>query len=382
MRPVYITSEHILTSLGFSAEAHVEALKNGVSGVAPMIDTSLSEIPGCISKVNQQEFAQRFGELEFKESYTFLEQMMRFSIQKTLKNTKVKLSDSRTLLIISTTKGNIDLLHSPQKDQFSKKRLYLGEIGRVLGKALKCANEPVIVSNACISGALGVIIAQRLIEQEKYDHVLVCGADLASKFVISGFQSLKAMSEKPCRPYDKERDGINLGEGCASLLLSADKNNDQAIRVLGGATSNDANHISGPSRTGEGLFQAIQQCFRDTQMTAEDIDFISAHGTATLYNDEMESIAFQRSNLLKVPVNSFKGYIGHTLGAAGTIESVMSIISMKTNLLFPSLGYENLGVSNPMNIIKETTEKDIKICLKTASGFGGCNAAVLFAKES
>lgn len=384
MRPVYIISNHILSSLGFSTQEHMDALKAGRGGIQLIDNKSLSDTSVCISKVNETHLNEWMSEYGTSNNFTLLERMMFMSIHKTLAKTSIQLSDKRSLLIISSTKGNIDLLNPDYQHSFPKNRMYLGEVGKILAKTLGCANQPLIVSNACISGVLGIIIGKRLIEQHKYDHVLICGADLASKFVISGFQSLKAMSSQPCRPYDQDRDGISLGEGCASMLLSSEKINldsGDTIRVIGGAITNDANHISGPSRTGEGLFQAVMQCLEDTQISPEQIDFISAHGTATPYNDEMESIAFQRAGLLSVPVNSFKGYIGHTLGAAGVIESVLSMLSMQAHLLFSSLGYNTHGVSNPMNIIQKTTPKAINICLKTASGFGGCNAAVLFAKE-
>jgi 3-oxoacyl-[acyl-carrier-protein] synthase-1 len=145
-----------------------------------------------------------------------------------------------------------------------------------------------------------------------------------------------------------------------------------------GFTTNDANHISGPSRTGEGLFIAINRILKSTP---DPIDYISAHGTATPYNDEMESIAITRAGLQAVPVNSFKGYWGHTLGAAGVIESIMSTYSMRNSVLFNTLGYQEIGVTNPILIVDNLTEMEINNCLKIASGFGGCNAALLFHKK-
>jgi 3-oxoacyl-[acyl-carrier-protein] synthase-1 len=112
-----------------------------------------------------------------------------------------------------------------------------------------------------------------------------------------------------------------------------------------------------------------------------EIDFISSHGTATPYNDEMESIAITRTGLQNVPVNSFKGYWGHTLGAAGVIESVMGIYSIRNGILFNTKGFSEPGVSNPLNIIRRTERMEVRSCLKIASGFGGCNAAILFQKK-
>jgi 3-oxoacyl-[acyl-carrier-protein] synthase-1 len=160
------------------------------------------------------------------------------------------------------------------------------------------------------------------------------------------------------------------------VVLTSDKNNSKPpyIKIVTGSGSNDANHISGPSRTGEGLFIAI----KDVLKGSKDIDFISAHGTATPYNDDMESIALDRNNLNNIPVNSFKGYIGHTLGATGLIESIFCFESMRKNMLVKTYGFENHGTVKKINVINETKTAQVNRVLKTASGFGGSNAAILF----
>ncbi|MCR6639302.1 MAG: hypothetical protein NVV82_10030 [Sporocytophaga sp.] len=157
--------------------------------------------------------------------------------------------------------------------------------------------------------------------------------------------------------------------------------NSTSIAVRGGAITNDANHISGPSRTGEGLFLAIDGALKDAVATAEEIDYISGHGTATNYNDEMESKAIHSARLENVPMNSLKGYIGHTLGAAGIAESVMAAYSMKNNILFATAGFSKMGVTQPVNVLSDCMEKKLKKVLKTAAGFGGCNAALIFEKQ-
>jgi 3-oxoacyl-[acyl-carrier-protein] synthase-1 len=164
------------------------------------------------------------------------------------------------------------------------------------------------------------------------------------------------------------------------VLVSGGKVSESAVLYKGGSSSNDANHISGPSRTGEGLVRSIEKTFKRSGFAASDIDFVSAHGTATVFNDEMESIAFGRTNLDQVPLNSMKGYFGHTLGAAGVLETIMSIVSMEHNTLFPSLGYRETGTSVPLNIIQRMESKEINTVLKTASGFGGGNASLILQK--
>ena len=149
------------------------------------------------------------------------------------------------------------------------------------------------------------------------------------------------------------------------------------MKIVSGASANDANHISGPSRTGDGLFKAVSQTLQGNKLK---IDTINAHGTATPYNDEMESIAFERVGLTDSPVNSLKGYYGHTLGAAGVLETVLTIEAAHQNQLIKSGGYSEKGVSGNIQIINKHETRNIQTFLKTASGFGGCNAAALFVK--
>ena len=167
----------------------------------------------------------------------------------------------------------------------------------------------------------------------------------------------------------------------ARLFLLQTKYHSSGVKVSGGSVSNDANHISGPSRTGEELNLAISKAMNNAGLSANDIDFISAHGTATLFNDEMEAKAITLAGLQLVPVNSLKGYYGHTLGAAGLIESIISIQSLKENLVIPTRGFENIGVTQPINVCSTLYSATLKNCLKTASGFGGCNAAMVFSKQ-
>ena len=205
---------------------------------------------------------------------------------------------------------------------------------------------------------------------------------MVTKFILSGFNSFKALSNEPCRPYCATRTGINLGEVAASILVTKtpDYLTKEAVSILGEASCNDANHISGPSRSGEGLYRSVLSALKQASINAQAIDYISAHGTATSFNDEMEAIAFDRLGMNKIPLNSLKGYFGHTLGASGLLETIIAMHSLQQNMLFATLGFQELGVSKPINIIKENTAKKLTLFLKTASGFGGCNTAVIFKK--
>jgi 3-oxoacyl-[acyl-carrier-protein] synthase-1 len=242
-------------------------------------------------------------------------------------------------------------------------------------------NKPVVVSNACISGLLAILTGMRLIRSGQYENAVVAGADVISKFVLSGFQSFQAISATLCKPFDAARDGINLGEGAGTVILTSNKEHSSGIKVKGGSVSNDANHISGPSRTGEELYLAVARAMEDANLSAKEINFISAHGTATIYNDEMEAKAITLAGMQSAPLNSLKGYYGHTLGAAGIIESIISMQSLKEDVIIPTMGFKNMGVTQPVNVCASLYRSTLQHCLKTASGFGGCNAAMIFSKQ-
>jgi 3-oxoacyl-[acyl-carrier-protein] synthase-1 len=370
---VYAGAENIISSLGFTAGENTENILADRSGINIDFSKTYSPSDLPLSKVDYSRFS-------VEGNYTILEKMFIQSITDSLSQSDVDASSDDTLFVFTTTKGNINLLNNKLSGEFARERIYLYEMARVICAHFNNPNKALIVSNACISGVLGIVYAERMIRSGKYRNVIVSGGDLMSEFIVSGFQSFQSLSEKPCKPFDNNRDGLTLGEGCGTLILSADKNAfaKEPFRVLGGAGSNDANHISGPSRTGEGLLLAVNNALKISKLRPEDIDYISAHGTATDYNDEMEAKAFSRAKLEEVPLNSVKGYVGHTLGAAGVIEAAICLQSMRMNMLFRSAGYENHGVSTDINVIKESETTELNTCLKTGSGFGGSNAAIIF----
>ncbi|MGZ3763929.1 MAG: beta-ketoacyl-[acyl-carrier-protein] synthase family protein, partial [Mucilaginibacter sp.] len=302
------------------------------------------------------------------------------SIAGCLKDSGLNTQDKKTVLIISSTKGNISLLETQANNEELKKRIALSSSGKLIADHFGFSNPPIIISNACISGVVGIITGMRLLRSGQYENAVIAGADVISKFIMSGFESFQALSPQVCKPFDKSRDGLNLGEGAATIILSTNKKYAGNIKVKGGSVSNDANHISGPSRTGHELAHAISKALQDAALTSSDIDFISAHGTATVYNDEMEANAISLSALQSAPLNSLKGYYGHTLGAAGLIESIISIQSLKQGLVLPTPGFTESGVTEPVHVIASMLQLEANNFLKTASGFGGCNAAVIFGK--
>ena len=385
MPDVYISADNIISSLGFTTQENISNIKKNITGIKLIDNRNISPTPIYASSVNSERLYSDFKKFDNPEDFTRFEQMAILSIIDALRNTKVDIKNKNTLLIISTTKGNIDILEQSNKNRFDNKKIYLWNTAKLLQNYFENPNMPVIVSNACISGLLGIIIGSRLIQSSQYENVIVTGGDILSEFVVSGFQSFLSLSTVPCQPFDVSRDGLSLGEGFGTIILTSNPefvNDDIKITVAGGSSSNDANHISGPSRTGEGLYITIKNTLKEAgAKSLNHIDYISAHGTGTVYNDEMESKAITRAGLENVPVNSFKGYWGHTLGAAGIVESIAAINSMKENTLYKTMGFNKSGVSKNINIIRNEEKAEINNCLKIASGFGGCNAGVVFQKQ-
>jgi len=376
--PVYLESENIITSLGFTVEENLKAMGEGISGIQMCNNTALSDQPFPVSLVDKNRLDAALSGLSLPDDSTF-GKFVFLSVKEALRRSSVDPSDPRTVFILSTTKGNIELMRGKGSNT-GNSRLLLWHSADQIRRYYGNPNKAIVVSNACISGLLAMITGQRLIKNGDYDHAVIVGADVVSKFIVSGFQSFLSLSTNPCKPFDRDRDGLTLGEGAGTVVLSnrRPEGRKTVIELVSGASANDANHISGPSRTGEGLYIALKQALKGL---VEDPGFISAHGTATPFNDDMESIALTRAGLAHIPANSMKGFIGHTLGAAGIIESLIGAGCLSENMMLKNMGLQHQGLVNTLNTPIENLKQPFLTFVKTASGFGGCNAAALFRKH-
>ncbi|HEX8015979.1 MAG TPA: beta-ketoacyl synthase N-terminal-like domain-containing protein [Flavobacterium sp.] len=376
IKEVYINETNCITPLGFDVESNIEAILRGDSGIQLHQDISLMPNPFYASIISDEKIKSAFEKISTETKYSRLEKMMILALEPIIKNSKIELN-SKAAFILSTTKGNVTALQDHSEESFNN--AHLDVLAKNVAHFFGFKTQPIVVSNACVSGILAVSIAKRMIQSELYDNIFIIAGDEVSEFVLSGFNAFQAMSDLPCKPYSKNRTGVSLGEAVAAVLISAEAGNAK-IKVIGDSSINDANHISGPSRTGEGLFRSIQNALKEAQIDSNKLDYISAHGTATPFNDEMEAIAFNRLGLQNVPINSLKGFYGHTLGASGLLETVIAIESTNQNMLFESKGFDEIGVSEPIHVIERNEAATINYFLKTASGFGGCNTAVIFEK--
>ena len=368
--------DNIFNSCGFGTRAVYKTVCMGVRGTVNGSLFPLCE-PVCASVISRDTLGRMAAErIRRPERYTPLEQALILSVQDAVQQAGIDPAAPTTGLVLSSTKGNISLLEDPDP-AFGPERIHLWSTARMVADYFGNPNTPTIASNACISGASAQIAAFRLLEGGRFRHVIVTGGDLLSRFIVSGFQSFKALSPRPCRPFDGEREGLNLGEAAGTIVYTrTDTPTARSVSLCTGASCNDANHISGPSRTGEGSFQCLQQLLR--RVSSDDIAFINAHGTATRYNDDMESIAIHRAGLSDVPVFSLKHLFGHTLGAAGIIESILSMHTLRDGMVLPSFGCDHCGTAEPLRLESQPTHTQKKHCIKMLSGFGGSNAALLF----
>lgn len=374
---VEITGHNITCALGNDTETTFHAIESGRCGITFHDASSI--------RVAENLMASSIDESTITDSIyaesTRLEHIALHSINDAINQGNVIIDPNHTVLILSSTKGNIRIIEDNTiSDKSQIDRVALPLMAKYLSTRIGLLTKPIVVSNACISGLAALILAQRMLETRKFDMAIVIGADELSRFTVSGFQSFKALSPNCCKPFDAARNGLNLGEAAATMIVKyTPQTTPGKWYIEKGSINNDANHISGPSRVGEGSYRAL--CSVTKGIVNSDIAVINTHGTATLYNDEMESIAIDRAGLSNVNINAYKGYLGHTLGAAGILESILSIKSIDNCKILSTMGYENCGVSRELNIVKKTIHTNSKIFIKLLSGFGGCNAAARFRKE-
>jgi len=297
----------------------------------------------------------------------------------------LKITD-KTKILLATSKGEIDLL---EKELRGSKGDYLYSPVDTLKRVkntFSFKQDLTLISAACASSSLALGEAFRLIKEGETDSVLVLTCDIVTTFIFSGFSSLLALDEQPARPFCKYRKGLTLGEGAGFMLLMSEeaaKRDNRRIKgfISGYGASNDANHATGPSRDGSGLKLAVERALKTSCLDAHQIDSISAHGTGTIYNDLMEIKAFKSIFLNdKKPVYSIKGATGHLLGASGLIETAIAIKSMEDFLIPGSVNLVYVDEEMRGFVFKDKQKIVSDIVLKTNSGFGGINTALIIGK--
>lgn len=374
---VYLGADRIITSAGFSTRENLDAIAAYRSGCAAVDDRSLFGRPFVAGRIDDARLGTLAAGLE---DFTRLEKLFILAIGDVVRSAGIDPASKDTAVIFSTTKGNVDLLGTEEPVD---EKAFIYTMAVKVASHFGFAESPLVISNACISGVSALIVAARLIREGKYKNIVVAGGDILTGFVVTGFHAFKSVSGGACRPYDAARDGLTLGEGCGAALVTADRQKaaEPCIEIAGGSVSNDSNHISGPSRTGDGLYFAIRDAMGEAGLTPAEVGFLNGHGTATVYNDEMESKAYALAGLCGVPLNGLKPYFGHMLGAAGLVESIVCAHELRSGVVYGTPGFESAGTPHELDVSPRHRDIQAVNCVKTASGFGGCNAAIALKKE-
>ena len=300
----------------------------------------------------------------------------------------LNLPAQKTGLILSTTKANIEAFERISAGrscpESARRHLQADLLAEDLAKEFRVHGPVQAVSVACVSGLVALWQGVKLIQRGAADVVYVAGVDCLSEFVVAGFTALKAIDPQGCRPFDAARCGLSPGEaGAAVVLARADLVARPVITLRGFGGSNDANHLTGPSRDGSGLAQAIRTALASAKLSPAEIDFVHAHGTGTSYNDTMESLALKTIfGETCPPVSGAKGMLGHTLGAAGVIETIICTLALQETFLPGTPGLVNPAEGTPKSLVRVARPAErLKHVLKLNTGFGGMNGALILSHE-
>ncbi|PLX50956.1 MAG: beta-ketoacyl synthase [Desulfobulbaceae bacterium] len=282
----------------------------------------------------------------------------------------------RLHLVVATTKGAAD---EPLSDFRIPGRGFAWQVAEMIAHRLDAVLPCSTVSAACASGTVALIQASQMIAADQADQVLVVGVDILSRFVLAGFSQLQALAHGPCRPFDKTRDGLCLGEGIGLMLLAAQETVPRHRRadratIRGWGLACDAGHITAPCRRASGLTAALRQATRNG---AEAVGAINAHGTGTLYNDTMEIRALRNMwGEMPPPLHGVKGAMGHCLGAAGVMEACLAVKALEAGQIPPTVGLR-IAEAFPGHLSNRPQQLLSPTLLTCNSGFGGINAALM-----
>jgi len=364
---ITVLSTNITSPIGLTTERNYRAVRSGSSALARYDSWKGIPVPFAASLFTDAQMEDLSV-----DGCTRFESLAIRSVGEALERADVDLASPRTLFILSTTKAEVGELEQ------GGAYLAPGEAAGKIAEHFGIATQPVVVCNACVSGVTAQMLALRMIESGEYDTAIVCGVDCQTPFIISGFMSFKAVSSQPCRPFDIERLGLNLGEAAATMIFS-NKEDGGDWHLVKGCLNNDAYHLSAPSPVGEGTCNAIRSVMEGH--SADELATICVHGTSTMFNDQMESVAIEKTGLSDVPLTALKGYYGHTMGAAGVVETILTMRGLDDGCVLPVKGYDEIGVSGKVNISNREVHTDKRSFLKVISGFGGCNGALLYTKD-
>lgn len=396
---IVITSTGIVSALGVGTSANQKALKDKKAGLRhPAILQTKHADEFIVGEVlhSNEELASMLN-LPSVSAYTRTTLLALIAMQELMNDeNQALLKDAKLALVNANTVGGMCSVEDYYLEFISDKEegdfvqyidtLDCAESTMHLSQHFNLKPLKATISTACSSSANAIILGARLIQAGLADKAVCGGCDALSRFTLNGFHSLKNVDKDPCRPFDKDRFGLNLGEGAGYVLLEKEEDaiarGANVLAVLSGySNTNDAYHPTAPSPDGDGAFNTMQQALKKAKLQPEQIDYVNAHGTATLNNDAAEGKAIERlfSNA-NISFSSTKPYTGHTLAAAGVIEAIFSIWSLQNGVAYPNLNYNTPMEEISLQPNTEFVEKEINHCLSNSFGFGGNNVSLVFSK--
>jgi 3-oxoacyl-(acyl-carrier-protein) synthase len=293
---------------------------------------------------------------------------------------------ARIAVIVGTALGGVEELdHALTLDPTPRRALdgLYDSPAQALATWLGACGPVLTVSSACASGATSLGLGADLLRDDVVDLVVAGGYDVLCRFVMRGFDALRSLARERVRPFDRRRTGLLLGEAAGLVLLARERDvrGPRLGRLLGHGSASDASHIAAPDAHGRGLESAIRAALAAGGVSVDDLEFVSAHGTGTVLNDRIETAVLKRvlgARAGAVPVNSIKGAIGHTMGAAATLEAIMCLLAARDGWVPPTVGYEEADADCDLDYVPGACRAlRPRRMLSTSLGFGGCNAALV-----
>lgn len=393
---IAITGMGIVSAIGNNVSENKESLlaqRTGI-GKSKQLESRLAEthLFGEI-KMNNAQLKEDLG-LDSATTISRTSLLGIKAIKEALENLS-KDDDLRVGLISGTTVGGMDLSEGFYREYINdgnKNRIGdlithdCGDTTQKMANYFGIHDFISTLSTACSSSANAIMMGANLLKTGKLDRVIVGGVDPLSYFTTNGFNSLMILDTEWCKPFSANRKGLNLGEGAAYLVLENEEAAKQKVQPILGFVSgynnaNDAYHQTASSPDGRGATMAMQGALDMAGLKPEDIHYINAHGTGTNNNDESESTAIHNIfGATKPPISSTKSYTGHTLGAAGSIEAVFSILAFQAQVAFPNLNHQEAIETNDWQPVKDLLPLKIDHILSNSFGFGGNNSSLIFSK--
>lgn len=386
---IYINDLTSVSSLGTNELTIVDSLSHTDRCYLTYRDDLLNEHKGSYFGQIKAKLPRLDDYPEHKSRNSAVLAFLTDSIKDSINELKQKYSKDRIAIILGTSTSGLDETENelkkfmqtgvPSRDFYYKTQEF-GDPSMFLADYLEIDGPAYTISTACSSSARALICGKRMLESGLVDAVIAGGADTLCKVPINGFNSMGVLSQERCLPFNKNRSGINIGEGGGLMILSKEKD---SLELLGVGESSDAYHVSSPDPSGAGAISAMEMALNDASLTTNDIGYVNLHGTATKLNDAMESKAMASLFKGKVPCSSTKYMTGHTLGAAGIVEAAILCYLLKHDLDMPVQDFSHDEIDDTLDecgLIKEKIKAKKKVMMSNSFAFGGNNASIIIAK--